>query len=175
MKHENLDYYKGIEELKIIEEFDKLISSLYAKDWIVYCKPPFKNVNNVIEYLGRYTHRVAISNNRILNIDDGKVTFKWRDYRDKNNMKTMVLDADEFIRRFILHILPPRFMKIRHFGLLGNRNKTKKLTLCKSLTNTKVLTKENISPLEILKRSTGKDFNLCPVCGIGHLICPAPT
>ena len=87
----------------------------------------------------------------------------------------MVLDADEFIRRFILHILPPRFMKIRYFGLLGNRNKTKKLTLCKSLTNTKVLTKENISPLEILKKVSGKDFNLCPACGIGHLIRPSPA
>lgn len=108
-------------------------------------------------------------------IDNGKVTFEWRDYRDKNKMKTMVLDVDEFIRRFILHILPPRFMKIRHFGLLGNRNKTKKLTLCKSLTNTKVLTKENISPLEILKKVFGKDFNLCPVCGIGHLIRPSPV
>ena len=116
MKQEKLDFYKEIEELKISQEFDKFISSLYAKDWIV-C--------------------------RILNIDNGKVTFKWRDYRDKNKMKTMILDVDEFIRRFILHILPPRFMKIRHFGLLGNRNKTKKLTLCKSLTNTKVLTKES--------------------------------
>ena len=166
---------KEIEELKISQEFDKFISSLYSKAWIVYCKPPFKNANSVIEYLGRYTHRVAISNSRILNIDNGKVTFKWRDYRDKNKMKTMVLDAEEFIRRFILHILPPRFMKIRHFGLLGNRNKTKKLTLCKSLTNTKVLTKENISPLEILKKVSGKDFNLCPICGIGHLIRPSPA
>ena len=175
MKQEKLDFYKEIEELKISQEFDKFISSLYSKAWIVYCKPPFKNANSVIEYLGRYTHRVAISNSRILNIDNGKVTFKWRDYRDKNKMKTMVLDAEEFIRRFILHILPPRFMKIRHFGLLGNRNKTKKLTLCKSLTNTKVLTKENISPLEILKKVSGKDFNLCPICGIGHLIRPSPA
>ena len=167
--------YQKQEDLKIVEEFDKFISSLYAKDWIVYCKPPFKNANSVIEYLGRYTHRVAISNSRILNIDNGKVTFKWRDYRDNNKMKIMVLSADEFIRRFILHILPPRFMKIRHSGLLRNRNKTKKLTLCKSLTNTKVLTKENISPLEILKKVSGKDFNLCPVCGIGHLIRPSPV
>lgn len=175
MKQEKLDFYKEIEELKVPQEFDQFISSLYAKDWVVYCKPPFKNANNVIEYLGRYTHRVAIANSRILNIYNGKVTFKWRDYRDNNKMKTMVLDADEFIRRFILHILPPRFMKIRHFGLLGNRNKTEELTLCKSLTNTKVLTKENISPLEILKKASGKGFNLCPVCGIGHLIRPSPA
>lgn len=99
---------------------------MYSKDWVVYCNPPFKDASSIIEYLGKYTHRIAISNNRILNIDDGKGTFKWRDYRDKNKMKTMVLNADEFIRRFVLHILPPRFMKIRHFGLLGNRNKTKK-------------------------------------------------
>lgn len=172
MKQEKLDFYKEIEYLKTSREFDKFISLLYAKDWVVYCKTPFKNADSVIEYLGRYTHRVAISNSRILNIDNGKVTFKWRDYRDKNKMKTMVLEADEFIRRFILHILPPRFMKIRHFGLLGNRNKTKKLTLCKALTNTKVLTKENISPLEILKKKSGIDFNLCPICRIGHLIRP---
>lgn len=175
MKQEKLDFCKEIEYLRIVEELDKFISSLYSKDWVVYCKPPFKDASSVIEYLGRYTHRVAISNSRILNIDDGKVTFKWRDYKDKNKMKTMILEAEEFIRRFILHILPPRFMKIRHFGLLGNRNKTKKLTLCKSLTNTKVLTKENISPLEILKKMSGKDFNLCPICRIGHLIRPSPA
>ena len=103
------------------------------------------------------------------------MTFKWRDYRDNNRMKTMELDVEEFIRRFILHILPPKFMKIRHFGLLGNRNKTKKLTLCKILTNTKVLIKEKVSPLELLKRVTGKDLNLCPICGKGHLIRPVPT
>ena len=143
MKQEKLEFCKEIEYLKVSQEFDNFISLLYSKNWVVYCKPPFKDANHVIEYLGRYTHRVAISNNRIINIDNGKVTFKWRDYRDNKKEKIMVLDVNEFIRRFILHILPPRFMKIRHFGLLGNRNKTKKLTLCKSLTNTKVLTKEN--------------------------------
>ena len=102
------------------------------------------------------------------------MTFKWRDYRDNNKMKTMELNVEEFIRRFILHILPPKFMKIRHFGLLGNRNKTKKLTLCKILTNTKVLIKERVSPLELLKRATGKDLNLCPICGKGHLIRSVP-
>ena len=174
MKQEKLDFIKELENLKIMEEFDEFISLLYSKDWIVYCKPPFKNANSVIEYLGRYTHRVAISNNRILDIDNNKVTFKWRDYRDNNKMKTMELNVEEFIRRFILHILPPKFMKIRHFGLLGNRNKTKKLTLCKILTNTKVLIKERVSPLELLKRATGKDLNLCPICGKGHLIRPVP-
>ena len=92
-------------------------------------------------------------------------------FESKNSRKHIytIEEIQRIIRRFILHILPPRFMKIRYFGLLGNRNKTKKLTLCKSLTNTKVLTKENISPLEILKKVSGKDFNLCPICKIGHL------
>ena len=102
MKQEKLDFYKEIEYLKTSQEFDKFISLLYAKNLVVYCKTPFKNADSVIEYLGRYTHRVAISNSRILNIDNGKVTFKWRDYRDKNKMKTMVLDADEFIRRLLI-------------------------------------------------------------------------
>ena len=90
MKQEKLDLCKEIEYLKNNQEYDNLISNLYSKEWIVYCKPPFKSINRVIEYLGRYTHRVAISNNRILNIDNEKVTFKWRDYRDKNNLKIKV-------------------------------------------------------------------------------------
>lgn len=91
------------------------------------CKEPFKNAECVIQYLGRYTHRVAISNERILKIEGEKVTFKWRDYKDNNKMKEMTISIQEFIRRFLMHILPPHFMKIRYYGLLGNRNKKKKL------------------------------------------------
>jgi Putative transposase. len=101
-------------------EFENLLSSLYAKKWVVYCKPPFKNASCVVEYLGRYTHRVAIANSRIICMKDGKVTFKWRDYKDGNKLKIMTLSANEFIRRFLIHILPDRFTKIRHYGLLGN-------------------------------------------------------
>lgn len=110
-----------------------------AKEWVVYCKPPFKNAACVEEYLGRYTHRVAISNNRIIGMENGMVTFKWRDYRDSNRWKTMRISVEEFIRRFLIHILPDRFMKIRHYGLLGNRNKTEKLGLCKQLTHTPIV------------------------------------
>ena len=101
-----------------------------------------------------------------------KVTFKYRDYKDKNKIKEMTIEAEEFIRRFLLHILPPRFMKIRHYGLLGNRNKKTKLAECKKLTNTANLEKLEISTLEILKKTLGVDFNLCPICKKGHLVNP---
>ena len=111
---------------------------MYEKEWVVYCKEPFKNAESVIQYLGRYTHRVAISNERILRVEEDKVTFKWRDYKDENKMKKITITIEEFIRRFLIHILPPRFMKIRYYGIMGNKNKKKKLNKCKILTRTKI-------------------------------------
>lgn len=113
-----------------------LLDTCYNKEWVVYCKPPFKTAACVVEYLGRYTHRVAISNNRILKLEDGQVAFKWRDYRDSSRWKEMTVSAEEFIRRFLLHILPPGFMKIRHYGFLSSRGKQVKLLKCKRLTGT---------------------------------------
>jgi Putative transposase. len=116
--------------------------------------PPFKNPNCVIAYLGRYTHRVAISNNRILKLENGNVTFKWRDCREGKKEKLMTVKADEFIRRFLLHILPERFTKIRHYGLLCSRDKTSRLNLCKKPTLTPVIShpKEKASPLQLLQK-----------------------
>lgn len=142
-----------------------LLDSCYNKEWIVYCKPPFKTAACVIEYLGRYTHRVAISNNRILKLEDGKTSFKWRDYKEQNKWKVMTIPAEKFIRRFLLHVLPQRFMKIRHYGILGNRNKIKKLTLCKILTKTKLMLKEKASTLDSIKNLIGRDICKCPACG----------
>ena len=119
----------------------------------------------MINYLGRYTHRVAISNNRILNVRNSQVTFKWRDYSDGNKEKVMTLSVMEFIRRFLLHVLPKGFMKIRHYGLLGNRNKTMKLTLCKRLTNTPIRSKEKLPALQLIQKLIGHDITTCPVCG----------
>ncbi len=147
------------------KEFEKLLSSLYNKEWVVYCKPPFKNAACVVEYLGRYTHRVAISNKRIMNIEKDTVSFKWRDYKNNSEQKVMTLSAEEFIRRFLIHILPSGFMKIRHYGLLGNRNKTTKLKLCKQLTNTNLLMKEKSSTLQLIQKLIGKDVTKCPNCG----------
>lgn len=110
--------------------------TLYSKSWVVYAKQPFLGTNQVIEYLGRYTHKVAISNHRIQSIADGKVSFMYKDYADGCRQKQMTLDATEFLRRFCLHILPPRFMKIRHYGFLANRYKplagaaTKRIGYC---------------------------------------------
>jgi len=172
LKETKLDFYGKNKELENPAIYNELINQMYNKEWIVYCKEPFQNANSVIQYLGRYTHRVAISNNRIIKEENGEVTFKYRDYKDKKKIKEMTIKAEEFIRRFLLHILPPRFMKIRHYGLLGNRNKKTKLAECKKLTNTANLEKLEITTLEILKKTLGVDFNLCPICKKGHLLSP---
>jgi len=148
-------------------------ASLHRSEWVVYCKPPFKNASKVIEYIGRYTHRVAISNHRILALKDGKVTFSWRDYRD-NKKKTMTITAIEFIRRFMLHILPSGFRKIRHYGLLASRNKSKKISLCRKLTRTKFKAVICATVVERLQKLFGLDFDLCPCCGIGHMVRGSP-
>ena len=172
LKREKLEFYGKNEYLNNKQNFDELMSKMYNKEWISYCKPPFENAKSVIKYLGRYTHRVAISNERILSEENGEVTFKYRDYKDNNKMKEMTVKAEEFIRRFLMHILPPGFMKIRHYGLLGNRNKKTKLAVCKKLTNTTSPVKPKLTTLEILKKTLGADFNICPMCHKGHLISP---
>lgn len=172
LKNEKMEFYGKNEYLNNKQNFDELMSKMYNKEWISYCKPPFENAKSVIKYLGRYTHRVAISNERIVSEENGEVTFKYRDYKDNNKMKEMTLKAEEFIRRFLMHILPPGFMKIRHYGLLGNRNKKTKLAVCKKLTNTTSPVKPKLTTLEILKKTLGVDFNICPMCHKGHLMSP---
>lgn len=172
LKQEKLEFHGKNEYLKIQENFEELVAKMYNKEWVSYCKEPFKDATSVIRYLGRYTHRVAISNNRIIKEENGEVTFKYRDYKDNKKIKIMTLKAEEFIRRFLMHILPPNFMKIRHYGILGNRNKKTKLVECKKLTNTTNLEKIELSTLEILKKTLGVNFNLCPVCHKGHLLSP---
>jgi hypothetical protein len=98
---------------------------------VVYSKPPFGGPEHVLKYLARYTHRIALSNGRLLSLDNGQVRFRWRDSRHNNRSSVMTLDAVEFIRRFLLHVLPPGFVKIRHFGLLANRNRQQALALCR--------------------------------------------
>lgn len=161
-----LDYCGEAAHLKDACQFHNLIVSLYRKDWYVYCKCPFKATGSVLEYLGRYTHRIAISNHRIIGCDNGQVSFKWRDYKNGGKEKVMVLSAEEFIRRFLLHVLPPQFTKIRHYGFLASAVKREKLTLCKKLTECKVyLPNVNPDAIELIKRITGIDITLCPICG----------
>jgi hypothetical protein len=103
--------------------FKLLINALRKNPWIVYAKKPFGSPVQVLDYLGRYTHRVALSNERILSAHNGEVTFSYRDRKDQNQKKTMTLDAHEFIRRFLLHVIPKGLMRVRHFGFLANRSK----------------------------------------------------
>lgn len=169
-----LKYTSGIEELLSKNVFQAFKNMLYGKEWVVFCKAPFKSPGHVLEYLGRYTHRVCLSNNRILSAEEGKVEFKWRDYRDNNKEKVMTLTSDEFIRRFIMHILPTGFNKIRHFGFLSNRNKKTKLKECKMLTfamqnKIEEFVKKLTTP-ELLLKLIGKDINICPCCNKGKMV-----
>lgn len=152
----------------------KLLDVCYRKKWVVYCKPPFDSAVKVISYLGRYTHRVAISNDRILKLEDGKVTFRWRDYAHGNQVKLMTLDAQEFIRRFLLHILPPGFRKIRHYGLFAARDKQNRLALCRQLTNTP-RPAPALHTLSLLEGICGRGFDLCPRCKLGHFAREPPV
>ena len=147
-----------------------LLSICYNKEWVAYCKPPFKDAACVVEYLGRYTHRVAISNNRILKLENGAVTFKWRDYRDSSRWKDMTLSADEFIRRFLMHVLPSGFTKIRHYGFLSSRGKQKKLRICKIQTCTCLLSKEKLSAEQLIQKLLGRKPSQCPHCGYSGLL-----
>jgi hypothetical protein len=165
-----LEFHGQIKHLESLQEFERFLTPLYQKGWVVYCKPPFKKSSAVVEYLGRYTHRVAISNNRIIDIKDENVTFKWRDYKDHNKWKVMTVTAEEFIRRFLLHVLPSGFTKIRHYGLLGNRNKTEKLKVCKNLTNTPIIEKVILSTAQLIEKLIGKKAFLCPCCNSDKLV-----
>jgi hypothetical protein len=169
----DLKFEGKIKPLGTKRAFHQLIDKLYSMKWVTYCKEPFGGPEQVLEYLGRYTHRVAISNSRIVKLEDGKVTFRWRDYRDGNKTKLMALDVFEFIRRFLLHILPNGFMKIRYYGILASRNHQTKLQRCKEIldvdTNQEQLTTRSQSWEELLFELTGIDPRICPECKKGHM------
>jgi len=140
--------------------------------WVVYAKPPFGGPEQVLKYLARYTHRVAISNRRLLSLADGRVTFEWKDYADGNQTKTMTLEAVEFIRRFLLHVFPSGFVHIRHFGFLANRRRKVKLALCRSLLPAPQMVVETSadSPVDRDAAFAEPVARLCPVCEAGRLM-----
>jgi len=172
-KKDNLVFPNRLRHLKDPKDFETFRKNLYHKKWVVYCKPPFDGPKGVLQYLGRYTHRIAISNHRILNLRNGNVSFLWRDYADHNRQKTMTLKADEFIRRFLLHVLPPRYVRIRHFGLLANRKRKDNLAACrKRIDSGNPVTKEKArieTWQEQLLRICGIDVTTCPVCQKGRM------
>ena len=148
------------------------LKELRKKNWVVYAKKPFGSPKTVLDYLGRYTHRVALSNDRILNVQNGLVTFSYRDRRDKDRLKSMTLDAEEFIRRFLLHVLPDGFMRIRHFGFLANRTKKHALPQCRKLLglNPALPQIPKRSAQDLLRELTGIDLSRCPRCQKGTMI-----
>jgi hypothetical protein len=157
--------------VKNAEDFKSFLNEQWKKNWVVYAKKPFGSPQQVVKYLGRYTHRIAISNKRIVSQKDGHVTFRWKDYADGNKQKLLTLDTFEFLRRFFLHILPEGFVRIRYYGLLSNGKKTEKMIKCFRLLNKKYKKKE-LSGRDIaavILAIFGKDITRCPKCGKGHL------
>ncbi len=146
---------------------------LYDKNWVIYAKQPFKGPEAVVEYLGRYSHKIAISNHRLEEVSTGMIRFKYKDYKHGSVTKSMTLDANEFLRRFCMHILPPKFVKIRHYGFLSSRGKQKlkmeqlKLGLLPAINSQK---REKIGYKEITKTQLGFDVDACPCCKKGKMI-----
>ena len=161
---------KDIPYFKSKRLFRQFKNDLYKKKWITYCKQPFSGAESVLEYLGRYIYRVAISNKRLIKLENGKVVFKWRDYRDGKE-KVMSLDAFEFIRRFLLHVLPTGFFKVRYYGILASRNLKTKLKRCKTLLKVRLSkSAEKLNWKELFFQITGIDLSLCPKCKEGRMI-----
>ena len=165
-----LTFASGTATLADRRTFTAFLSELRAVDWVVYAKRPVAGPAQVLEYLGRYTHRVALSNDRLVDHVEGRVRFRWKDYADHDRVKVMTLEADEFLRRFLLHVVPRGFMRIRHFGLLANRPRREALSRCRDLLGQPPPdATPTESPQALMQRLTGVDLALCPVCGEGHL------
>jgi len=167
-----LQFRGDLESLAQPAAFEALCQNAEAVDWVVYAKRPFGGPEQVLKYLARYTHRVAISNRRLLSLTDGRVTFEWKDYAGGNQTKAMTLEAVEFIRRFLLHVLPSGFVHMRHFGFLANRNRKEKLALCRSL----LPARQNAIVASVNSSHDGVTAieepvsHRCPVCKAGRLI-----
>lgn len=171
-----LQFFSSLERLHDPKAFAAYLSPLRQIEWVVYAKPPFGGPEQVLNYLGRYTHRVAISNNRLLDIDDGKVTFHWKDYRHHDHRRTITLEAEEFIRRFLLHVLPDGFQRIRHYGFLAHRYRQAKLALCRQLLGVVLTLADTVQPQDradyrdVYEKLTGQSLRACPVCHRGQMV-----
>ena len=165
-KQKQLTFYNDTEQYEHPKRFQDLLDTCYSLDWYSYTKRTFSGPLAVMEYLGRYTHRIAISNNRIASVNQNTVTIHVKDYKNNNQKKTVTMNSVEFIRRFLMHVLPKGFVKIRHYGLLANRNKKTRLTLCRKLTKSPSYQPiyEGLSTIEVLSILLNKDLTLCPSC-----------
>ena len=170
----HLHFYHALEGLQAPAAFARHLAPVRKAEWVVYAKPPFGGPQHVLEYLGRYTHRVAISNNRLIDNTDGQVRFHWKDYRHESRPKVMHLAASEFIRRFLLHVLPSGFQRIRHYGFLANRYRAVKLAHCRQLlAEPAPVVSLPEAPIDFRDRYqllTGKSLRDCPKCAQGHMV-----
>ena len=167
-----LDFFSSLEKLRDSKAFLRYLKPVRRKEWVVYAKPPFAGPQQVLDYVGRYTHRVAISNNRILDMEDGHVRFRWKDYQDHDRQKTMSLTADEFIRRFLLHALPDGFQRIRYYGFLSNRYRKQKLEVCRQLLGMSEeipVCEASMDYRDLYEKLTGSSLWECPVCHEGRM------
>jgi hypothetical protein len=171
---EQLQFFGEIESLRDKTAFPAYLKPLGESEWVVYVKKPFGGPQQVLEYLGRYTHRIALSNDRILGVSSGQVTFQWRDYRDKDKYRSrvMTLPAEEFIRRFLIHTLPSGFRRICYFGFMASRVRAEKLKLCRQLLSSPVteLLPARSQCREMAASLHEQQFHRCPKCQSGILI-----
>src|SRR5580700_11061248 len=177
-----LHFFTSLLQLHDPAAFVAYLDPLRDAEWVVYAKAPFAGPQQVLDYVGRYTHRVAISNHRLLDIEDGQVQFRYKDYRNESQQKTMTLSADEFIRRFLLHVLPDGFQRIRYYGFLSNRHREEKLERCRQLLgpesahSTTPATEPPKDYRDRYEALTGVSLRLCPVCRRGQMIrVPQPS
>ena len=169
-----LQFFSSLESLRDRSSFLDYLAPLREAEWVVYAKRPFAGPEQVLDYVGRYTHRVAISNNRLLEIAEGKVTFRYKDYRHDAQQKTMTLEAEEFIRRFLLHVLPEGFQRIRYYGFLANRYREQKLAHCRELLDMPAREPPTLDGAkdyrERYEELTGCSLWQCPVCHKGRML-----
>jgi len=158
------------------EDFRRQLKQAARKTWVVYCKAPFAGAEQVLAYLGRYAYRIALSNDRLVALQDGLVTFRWKDRAHGNVPRLATLDAPTFLRRFLLHLLPRRFVRIRHYGFLANPVRLQTLPRVRQCLAPSAPAIPSLAPREpepwdaLLLRLTGKDVTRCPRCGVGHLV-----
>jgi hypothetical protein len=156
------------------DRFNALLSEAVRTDWVVHAKPPWGGPATVLKYLARYTHKAAISNHRLVDLSDGRVSFGWKDYAHGGRQRTMTLDAIEFVRRFLMHVLPSGFVRIRHYGILANRHRQQKLARCRELLGAAVTPDADANPPGPVAspghEATVTPTRVCPVCGAGRMV-----
>jgi hypothetical protein len=172
---EDLSWAGGLAPLADPHQFARFLSPLYQKEWAVYAKPPHNGPEQALKYLARYTYRVAISNERIESVEDGRVTFRYKDYAHGHRLRRMTLTAHEFLRRFMQHVLPRGFVRIRSFGLLAHRGREEQLAHCRRLLHVTETESTTGKGEEVDRSATEADITRCPSCGQGTLQLVART